>query len=677
MVSKEQPQEKCFSYPSAVTLTEVCFVNFLPSFIDYLHYQAENFSAGRLLSYSTMWRQLTNDAEIINMVRGTRIEFDCSEEILPQFSRQQPCLSPAECKIIDAEVEKLQGKKVISLCNHCQGEVLSSVFTRRKKDDSFRMILNLKRLNNEVTYHHFKMDTLAQALQLITKDCFMASIDLKDAYYSVPVDPEHKKYLRFEWNENLYEFNALPNGLALAPRKFTRLLKPVFAKLRESGHVSTSFLDDSLLIGRTPLECMRNVIDTTKLFDSLGFVIHPTKSVFLPSKEIQYLGVIINSETMKVKLTTDRANSLVSCCKTVQKKQKVSIREVAKAVGMIVASFIAVKFGPLHYRTLEEDKKSALKSSKGCFDCDMSLSPMSKQELQWWIDNTYSSDNAIYQSDPDVVISSDASSTIGWGCQFRDKRTGGLWSSKEKCLHINCLELKAALFALQTYVSDLQQKHVRMLIDNTTAVACINHMGTSHSLLCNSITQEIWNFCIEHNMWVSAAFIPSKSNVVADEESRSINVDAEWMLNKNLFNNILDKFEIELDIDLFASRLNTQLTKYVSFRPDPGAFAVDAFSLSWSHLKFYAFPPFCMISRVLRKVVEDQAQGVIVVPDWPTQSWYPMLSKLTQCDHHLTAHQEQLLQLPSHPHLIHHLEKEKRLRLRACLIWGKLFWTQV
>ena len=67
------------------------------------------------------------------------------------------------------------------------------------------------------------MDTLQKALYLVTKDCFMAYIDMKDAYYSVPVCEEHRK---------LWQFDGLPNGLVLALRKFTMLLKSGFATSR-------------------------------------------------------------------------------------------------------------------------------------------------------------------------------------------------------------------------------------------------------------------------------------------------------------------------------------------------------------------------------------------------------------------------------------------------------------
>jgi hypothetical protein len=129
-------------------------------------------------------------------------------------------------------------KGVISQTLHEPGEFISRIFIRPKKDGTYRLILNLKKLNNFVKYHHFKMETIHTATQLMKKNCYMASIDLRDAYYSVP-------YLKFSWRNVLYRFTCLPNGLASAPRIFTKLLKPVYATLRSQGHVSFGYIDDS------------------------------------------------------------------------------------------------------------------------------------------------------------------------------------------------------------------------------------------------------------------------------------------------------------------------------------------------------------------------------------------------------------------------------------------------
>ena len=148
-----------------------------------------------------------------------------------------------------------------------------------------------------------------------------------------------------------------------------------------------------------------------------------------------------------------------------------------------------------------------------------------------------------------------------------------------------------------------------------TAVGCVNKMGTSHYVPCNEVTMEIWSFC-DCGIWLSAAYVPGKDNVEADEESRRINFDTEWQIRPDLLRHALFILEFEPRTDLFASRLNQQCPVYVaytSYRPDPEAIAIDSFTLSWSGIQFCASPPFCIISSMLQKI-KDKALGVVVMP---------------------------------------------------------------
>ena len=115
---------------------------------------------------------------------------------------------------------------------------------------------------------------------------------------------------------------------------------------------------------------------------------------------------------------------------------------------------------------------------------------------------------------------------------------------------INALELQAGFFALKTYASTMKSLHVRLMMDNTTAVACVNKMGTSHSPICNNITQNIWKFCQERDIWLSAAYIPGKENTAADRQSRTVNTDTEWKMNSELFLNGLRLLGTLPEIDL-------------------------------------------------------------------------------------------------------------------------------
>ena len=128
------------------------------------------------------------------------------------------------------------------------------------------MIFNLKNLKKHVQCNHFKVDTLQSVLNSMRPNCFMASIDLKDAYYCVPIASSHQKYLTFEWDGRLYQFTCFPNVLAFCPRKFTKLMKPTYAILRQLGHVNSPYIDDSYLQGGDYHECLANVLDTVKCF---------------------------------------------------------------------------------------------------------------------------------------------------------------------------------------------------------------------------------------------------------------------------------------------------------------------------------------------------------------------------------------------------------------------------
>ena len=233
-------------------------------------------------------------------------------------------------------------------------------------------------------------------------------------------------------------------------------------------------------------------------------------------------------------------------------------------------------------------------------------------------------------------------------------------------MSINALELKAGLFGLQSLLPSTC-RHVRMMMDNTTAVACVNKKGTSHSKHCNVITKQIWDFCIEKGVWLSAAHVPGRENVDADLESRKINYDTEWKLNTELLQQAFHILGVNPDLDLFASRINTQLSSYVSFKPDPGAKAVDAFTLNWHDTRFYAFPPFCVIPKVLQKICRDRAKGVVVVPDWPNQPWFPLIAKMLINYPVLVSARKNLLSLPQSPAEEHRLQK---LRLIICELSG-------
>ncbi|CAD6234371.1 GSCOCG00001862001-RA-CDS, partial [Cotesia congregata] len=168
---------------------------------------------------------------------------------------------------------------------------------------------------------------------------------------------------------------------------------------------------------------------------------------------------------------------------------------------------------------------------------------------------------------------------------------------------------------------------ILLRIDNTTAIAYINKAGGIKYPRLSELARSIWQWCESRNIWVVASYIPSKLNVEADRASRQVNLDTEWELSQTVFQKVLGCYG-PFSIDLFASRVNKKCSRFCSRYPDPDAELVDAFTFSWRSEEFYAFPPFALILPALRKIINDKASGVLVVPHWPAQPWYPLFTSI-------------------------------------------------
>ena len=360
-----------------------------------------------------------------------------------------------------------------------------------------------------------------------------------------------------------------------------------------------------------------------------------------------------------------------SICTRLIKAQTTTIREVSRALGYMVSSFPGVMYGPLYFRQLEREKKKtlALRSSKGDYDARMVVSDKARKELMWWNTHLEASYNVISHDEPTVVMSTDSSST-GWGCALNDTSTGGHWTAEEAQNHINYLELLAIYLALKSFSSIINGQHVKVMVDNMTALSDVNHMGTSSSEKRNDLAKEIWVWCAQRKIRLTAVHIPGVENVEADKQSRRAHSQLEWTLDRTIFRDCIHAVKFVPNIDLFASEINHQLKPYVSWHPDPGALAVDAFHLSWTQYISYLFPSFSLIKRVLQKIQWERVQGIMIVPKWPTQTWWPVLMRMLIGNPVLLPNRKKLLFLPSSPGMIHPLYP--KLVLLMCHLSGDL-----
>ena len=249
--------------------------------------------------------------------------------------------------------------------------------------------------------------------------------------------------------------------------------------------------------------------------------------------------------------------------------------------------------------------------------------------LNWWSQEAnIARGRSLSQGHINKVIATDASNQ-GWGGNLGHQIVQGTWSTAEKQLHINCLEMETVILTIRNFLPQLGNQSVLIRSDNSTVVHVqyINRQGGTRSPHLCYKAWELWLMAIENNMFLKGAHIAGKINILPDQLSRIVIRPTEWTLNDSVLQKIFQIWEKPL-IDLFASYHNKKMDIFCPWDQHPQALAVDAFSISWNQMFAYAFPPICLIPKVLRHMRLGHCQMILIAPQWPRRHWYPDLLKL-------------------------------------------------
>nr|XP_046491856.1 uncharacterized protein LOC124223672 [Neodiprion pinetum] len=508
--------------------------------------------AGRLSNFFKIWKNITSDKFVLACVRGYELKF--SKPPNQAYIPSEPSFNPEEFLKHKEQINHLLTLGAVERCSYSPGQFISTYFLAPKPNGSDRFILNLKKLNTFIDTEHFKTEDIRSATRLISLGAFMANLDLQDAYFLIPVGKKCRKFLRFSFEGQLYEFTCLPFGLSSAPRVFTKVIKPVLNWLRSRGFLSVAYLDDILCIGDNYKSCLDNVKSTVDIFESLGFIVNNRKSNLTPSTQCKFLGFILNSENLTLELPQEKRDRTRKLIVLFSSKKVCKIRDFAHFIGIITSCCPAIKYGWLYSKNFERAKYLSLLVNEGNYEAQMLLPEWLQEDFAWWKVNITLAVNPVRKFKFQKEIFSDASTT-GWGAFCNGNTAHGFWKSSEINLHINCLELIATFMALKCFARDLSNCELLLRIDNTTAISYVNRMGGVQYPGLNKVSKDIWRCMIERSFGVP-------------------------------------------EIDLFASRSNTKCIKFCAWQRDPEAQAIDAFTLNWSQWRFYAFPPFALILRV-------------------------------------------------------------------------------
>ena len=532
-----------------------------------------------------VWSDKGADPWVVEVLRwGYRIPF----RVVPTLSKEPipfPSYGPSSIrgKALDADLLSLVEKGAVELAPLPSPGYYSRLFVVMKASGSWRPVIDLSSLNLKVLKTPFKMETLQSVLLSVQRGGWMVSLDLKDTYLQVPIHPDSRKYLKFVVSGQVYQFKALCFGLSTAPQVFTRVMAPVSVILHRAGIRIRRYLDDWLIQASSRVQVLQ---------DSVSFRASPAQ------KHVEKL-LSIGNEFLSFWL---------------------------ELLGVLASLIALVPGGRLRIWSLQ----LALRRAWDRLDDSVLVSWNSDclSDLGWWLDRSRLERGvSLSQVSPNLDFWSDASD-VGWGAHLGDSVVSGRWSPQEMVLSINVRELLAVEYGLHYFAPQLVDSTVAVFVDNSTTIAYLRNQGGMKSPLLNSVAQRILHWAESIPVVLAPQFIKAKNKVLADALSMPNQIQgSEWTLKKEVFLELQRRWPVMLD--LFATSLNHQCSLYFSPYHDPKALGTDVFLQTWDNYQVFAFPPWSLIPRVLKKL--RSSSGVLmtlVAPWWPQRPWFPELLDL-------------------------------------------------
>jgi len=542
---------------------------------------------------------------------------------------QPPSSANAEVKaILLAEVSSLLAKQAIEeVSDHSSPGFYGRLFVVPKSSGGWRPVLDLSPLNRYLRRIRFVMETSTSVREALRPGDYVTSIDLKDAHFHILVHPSDRKWLRFRLGHRVFQFRALPFGLSLAPWIFTMVVRQLCALVRREGVRLRVYLDDWLILHQDPASCATHTSLVLNQALELGFTVNQEKSDFLPSQTFTFLGMAFDTVDWSVRPSQKRIDKLQSLLRSLIQQSHAPARVLASVLGQMESMAPLVPLGRAHKRPLQLALASVWNPSTQGWHTSVPLKDWFRQTTRQWLLPWIAQGVPITLPLPEENLFTDASLS-GWGAHLSAHTASGKWSPLQALAHINLLELDAVWLALQSFLPHVAGKHILLHTDNTTVSAYINRQGGSRSPTLSVRACLILAWCAQHRITLSAKHIAGHLNVLADALSRSSTVlHSEWTITHLALNRLWSLIDKPL-IDLFATRFSKRLPLFVSPFPDPEAWRINSLEISWSGLRAYAFPPFQLLGKVLRKAELERPWLILVAPMWPSQHWFPDLLRL-------------------------------------------------
>ncbi|MCK5872999.1 MAG: hypothetical protein KAG26_09245, partial [Methylococcales bacterium] len=438
-------------------------------------------------------------------------------------------LDPERKPIVEAqiitELEHGHYKKIAT-----KPTIISALGAIPKKDSSkVRIIHDCSRpagnaVNDYAYSSPFRFQKLQDAIDLIIPGCFLAKLDLANAYRSVRIHPSDYAATGLAWTfsgsseETFMVDTRLPFGARRSPEIFHELSQAIRHIMNTSGHRGVvAYMDDFLLVDPTYAGCRSALESLMRVVRQLGFSINYSK-VEGPTQRLTFLGITLDTTTMTMELPDGKIEDLISSLQAVRSKPKVTKRQLQSLAGKLNWATQCIYGGRFHLRRLL-DRISTLR-------CPWHRSRVTKEmraDINWWLDflRVFNGTMPLVDNRPATPISIDAC-TEAAGAYNRGDWVYTNWRQQwpeVASLHINFKEVLALEPAVTRWAPLWAGKKVFVHSDNQAAVAIINRGSCKNPLVMQSLRRVFWASAV-FNFRLRAVYYPGDRNFLADAVSR-------------------------------------------------------------------------------------------------------------------------------------------------------------
>ena len=525
---------------------------------------------GRLQSFWEIWAHKGANPKVVSILKeGYVFPF----KVRPPLVRVPLIVSgyanPIRDSHLQAAVQALIEKKAVERVRvQTSLAFFNRLFIVPKPNHKWRPILDLSTLNQFLCVKTFKMETPETIRTSLQQEEWVTSLDFSDAYFHIPIHFTSRKFLRFHFQNQSYQFRALPFGLSTAPMEFTGVVKEVKLMAQSQGIRIHQYLDDWLIRAPTKESCHQGTQSLLALCQELGWMVNMQKSELEPQQVFDFVGYQYDLLNGVVRPTQNRWEALQQKITVLLQNRSCRVRTFMSLIGLLTATEKQVTLGRLHMRPIQWHLKKHWRVPES-LEKEIPIPRSLHQYLQWWTqEENVLKGQPLHPLRHAVQIFTDASKE-GWGAHLGDFTASGTWSVPESKLHINFLELKAVLLALKRFQHLVQGKVVLIATDNTTVVAYINKEGGMRSGSLCALLWRLLCWCSLNQIVLKARHIPGRLNVIADKLSRQRQViQTEWSLHQETFDLLCQTWHYPR-VDMFATRYNCKLVQFVSPIPDP------------------------------------------------------------------------------------------------------------